>query len=111
MLVVKEAHYMDSKHSIALVIGVLCVLVACSSRAAYGAPPSDPCSLLTQSQVSAVLGVQVGEGRRVAPTLCEWAIPGATPSLTQKKVTVILLTERGFAAAKMPVGQGTTKIP
>jgi hypothetical protein len=102
---------MDSKRSIALVIGFLCVLTACSSRAAYGAPPSDPCSLLTQSQVSAVLDVQVGEGRRVAPTLCEWAIPGEAPSIRQKKVTVTLESERGFAAAKMPVGHGTTKVP
>jgi hypothetical protein len=38
---------MDSKYSIALVIGVLCILTAFSSRAAYGALPSDPCSLLT----------------------------------------------------------------
>jgi hypothetical protein len=102
---------MDSKHSIALAIGVFCVLIGCSSHAAYGAPPSDPCSLLTQSQVSAVLGVQIGEGRRVAPTLCEWAIPGEAPSIRQKKVTVIIETEPGFAAAKIPVGHGTTKVP
>jgi hypothetical protein len=102
---------MDSKHSIALVIGALFVLIAGTSRPAYAAPPSDPCSLLTQSQVSAVLGVQVGEGRRVAPTLCEWAMPGASPSLSQKKVTITLQTEQGFAAAKMPVGGALTKVP
>ena len=105
---------MDSKHSMALVVGVFCVLAACGARPAYSAPPSDPCSLLTPSQVSAVLGVQVGEGRRVAPTLCEWAIPGESPSTRQKKVTVSILTpggERRFAAAKMPVGRGVTKTP
>jgi hypothetical protein len=94
-----------------LAIGVLCLLIAGSSRAASAAPPSDPCALLSQAQVSAVLGVQVGEGRRVAPTLCEWAVPGEAPSIRQKKVTVIIVTAQGFAAAKMPVGQGTTKVP
>jgi hypothetical protein len=102
---------MDSKHSIALVIGALFVLIAGTSRPAYAAPPSDPCSLLTQSQVSAVLGVQVGDGQRVAPTLCEWAMPGASPSLSQKKVTITLQTEQGFAAAKVPVGGAITKVP
>jgi hypothetical protein len=103
---------MNSKHSIALVIGAIFVLIAYTSRPAYGAPPSDPCSLLTQSQVSTVLGVQVVEGRRVAPKLCEWARPGESPSLSQKKVTVTLLeSEQGFAYAKMPVGHGITKVP
>ena len=100
---------MGTKHSIHFIIAASCVLTACSPRAAFGAPPSDPCSLLTQSQVSAVLGVQVGEGRRVAPTLCEWAIPGEAPSIRQKKVTVTLESEQGFAAAKMPVGEGMAK--
>jgi hypothetical protein len=100
---------MNSKHLIPLVIGAIFVLRV----PAYGAAPSDPCSLLTQSQVSAVLGVQV-EGRRVAPTLCEWAIAGESPSIRQKKVTVSILTPAGeqrFAAAKMPVGRGVTKTP
>jgi hypothetical protein len=92
-----------------LTIGVLCLLTAFSSRAAYGAPPSDPCSLLAQAQVSAVLGVQVGDGRRVAPTLCEWAIPGEAPSLSQKKVTLTLQDAQAFAYAKMPVGHGIIK--
>jgi len=94
-----------------LVIGIFFVLTPWSSRAAYGAPSDDPCSLLTQAQVNSVLGVQVGAGRRVAPTLCEWAIPGEAPSLRQKKVTVTIESEQGFAAAKMPVGHGTTKVP
>src|ERR1700730_18293836 len=104
---------MDSKRSSALVVGVLTALAAYGSRLAFSAPPSDACSLLTPSQVSAVLEVQV-EGRRVAPTLCEWAIPGESPSIRQKKVTISILTpggEQRFAAAKMPVGRGVTKTP
>ena len=101
---------MNSKRSLALVIGVLCVLAACSSRAAYGAPASDPCSLLSQAQVSAVLGVQVREGRLVVPKLCEWAASGP-PSINTKKVTITLQDARAFAYAKMPVGHGITKVP
>jgi hypothetical protein len=104
---------MSSKYMTPLVIWAMFVLRA----PADGAAPSDPCSLLTKSQVSAVLGVQV-ESRLVAPTLCEWAIPGEPPSIRQKKVTVSILTpggERRFAAAKMPIGaaggRGITKTP
>lgn len=57
---------MESKHSTALAIGLLCVLTVCSSGAAYGAPPSDACSLLTQAQISAVFGVSVEAGQRLS---------------------------------------------
>jgi hypothetical protein len=102
---------MYSQPKTAAVLGVIFILGAAYSPSACATPPNDPCSLLTQSQVSTVLGVQVGEGRRVAPKLCEWAIPGESPSLSQKKVTVTLVSEQGFAAAKMPVGSGITKVP
>jgi hypothetical protein len=101
---------MNSKHSISLVLGALFVLVACNSQPAFGAPPSDPCSFLTQAQVSAVLGVQVGEARRVVPKLCEWSAPGPI-GLSTKKVTVALESEQGFAYAKMPAGHGIAKVP
>jgi hypothetical protein len=100
---------MSSKQLIPLVVGAIFVL----RLPAHGAAPTDPCSLLTKSQVSAALGVPV-ESRLVAPTLCQWAIPGEAPSIRQKKVTVSILTpggERQFAAAKMPVGHGVTKTP
>ena len=102
---------MDSKRSIAWVIGVLCLLAACDSRAAYGAPPSDPCSLLTPEQVSAVLGAQVGPGKRIAPTLCGWR-PAGQPAGKAKSVMITLLDARGFAATKMQLNvKGITKVP
>jgi hypothetical protein len=101
---------MNLKTSTALVIGVLCVLAVCRSRPAYGAPPADPCTLLTQPQVSAVLGASVGVGKRVAPTLCEWSAPGQPQTLSAKKVTVTLQDERAFAAAKTPVPDGRARI-
>ena len=100
---------MNWKRSIALVIGAFCVLASGSFRAAYGAPPN-PCSLLTQAQVSAVLGVQVGEGRLVVPKMCEWDASGA-PSMNAKKVAITLQDAQAFAYAKMPVGHGMTKTP
>ena len=101
---------MDSKLSTSLVVGAVFVFVGYASRPAYGAPPSDPCSLLTQSQASAVLGAQVAEGRRVATKLCEWASLGA-PGLNAKKVTITFETAQSFANSKAPVGHGITKAP
>jgi hypothetical protein len=60
--------------------------------------------------VSAVLGVQVGEARRLVPTLCEWSAPGPI-GLNTKKVTVNLASKQGFADAKMPADHGITKVP
>ncbi len=102
---------MGLKRSIAWVIGVLCLFVACDSRAAYGAPPSDPCSLLTPAQVSAVLGVQAGPGKRLASTLCDWRMP-AQPGMKAKSVIITLLDARGFAATKTQLNvMGITKVP
>jgi hypothetical protein len=51
---------MRSKHSVILLIALISfTLTFCGTPAAYGAPPSDPCSLLTQAQASAVFGVNV----------------------------------------------------
>jgi hypothetical protein len=99
---------MNSKHSIALVIGALFVLVACSSRPAYAAP--DPCSLLTQAQVSAALGVEVGAGRLVVPKLCEWTAAGQSTA-GAKRLLVTLQDPRTFVYAQMQVGHGITKTP
>jgi hypothetical protein len=100
---------MDKKHSIPFVIVSLFILFVCGSRAAYAAP-TNPCSLLTPAQVSAVLGVNVGEGQHPASTLCEWSVPGQSGPGT-KRVTVTIQDPRAFEYAKMPVGGGITKTP
>ena len=101
---------MDSKHSMALVTGLLCFLI-CSSRSAYGAPSSDPCSLLTPAQISAVLGLNIAAGKPLGTKSCDWTAPGQPIGINAKKVTVTLLDEQGFAHAKMPVNfKGITKI-
>jgi hypothetical protein len=101
---------MHSKYSTALVIAAFYILT-CTSRAAYAAAATtDPCTLLTQAQVSAALGVDVAPGQHVAKTACQWSAPGpSTPNA--KKLTLTLQDPRAFAYAKMPVGHGVTKTP
>lgn len=97
--------------SYSLAFAVFCLLATFGSRPAYAAPPVDPCSLLTPSQVGDVLGVSVGPGQKVAAKLCQWAAPGQTTGPKLKKVLVTLQDERAFTYAKMPVGHGITKTP
>jgi len=101
---------MDSKHSMALVTGLLFFLTVCSSRSAYGAPSSDPCSLLTPAQISAVLGLNVSAGKPLGTKSCDWTVPGQPMGINARRVTVTLLNEQAFAYAKMPVNfKGITK--
>ena len=53
---------MRAQRSTAGVIGMLTVLALAAPRLASGAP-ADACSLLTQAQVAAALGVTVGAGQ------------------------------------------------
>jgi hypothetical protein len=100
-----EGKEMNAKHVVAVIAAGAAVL----SAPCYAAAERDPCSLLTPAQVGAVLGTQVGEGKRLASLLCEWT--DSTPG-SRKKVDLTLISERGFEAAKTPVGGGLiTKTP
>ena len=102
---------MKSRYSIALLCGALAVCAACISQTAYGAPPTDACSLLTQAQVSAALGVNVGPSQHlVGPKMCVWPSPGHSGPKS-KRASLELKDPRAFAYAKMPVGHGITKTP
>jgi hypothetical protein len=101
--------YMAWRYSIAFaVFGLIATL---GSRATYAAPPADPCSLLTASQVGDVLGVSVGPGQKVGGKLCQWSAGGQPAGPNGKKVLLTLQDERAFTYAKMPVGHGITKTP
>jgi hypothetical protein len=95
---------MGWKHLPRAIIAASAVCAASS----HAATQMDPCSLLTSAQVDDVLGTQVGPGKHLASLVCEWteSRPGS-----QKKATVTLLTERGFAAAKTQIGGSITKTP
>lgn len=75
--------------------------IVCSLPPAYAV--SDPCSLLTQAQVSTTLGTNVNPAKGVAPRLCEWSAPNQPNSMNGKKVTVLLKDERTFQSAKSPI--------
>src|SRR5579872_5048663 len=92
---------------------------AASVGTACAAPPNDACSLLTQEQVTAVLGVSVGAGVKVVPNssaLCGWDVPGEK-SFNRKRVVLNIYTQMGsltpvqrFNNAKTPIA-GITKVP
>ena len=89
--------------------GVAFLLFAGGWRA-YGAPPADPCSLLTAPQVSAALGAAASEGKRVATSLCQWDAPGRNGGT--QKVSLTLGNAQRFAMAKMPINDPRiTKTP
>ena len=93
---------MNSKlKSIAVIVAVF-FLAMCLSAPAYAAPPTDPCSLLTQAQVSTVLGTDVEPGKRVAPTMCGWSAQKPNSS-NAKKVALLISNANAFGFAKTPV--------
>jgi hypothetical protein len=83
------------------------------------APLTDACALLTQAQVSQVLGVAVGAGQRISPnnaSICGWEIPG-DKGTDRKRVLLSIYTQIGhltpvdrFNNAKKPI-EGITKEP
>jgi hypothetical protein len=67
--------------------------------AASAQSSSDACSLLTQAQVSAAVGAQVGAGAYVMPTFkttCTWTAPG-------KIVTLMTESTSAFQSGKTPI--------
>ena len=67
---------MNAKGRSALAAGFVGILVACTVRTATAQAPTDACKLLTQAQVSHVLGVNVGAGAAIGKTGCGWEASG-----------------------------------
>jgi hypothetical protein len=72
---------MSLKTTVALSIGVFLILFTCASAFAAG---DDACSLLTQTQVSSVLGVSVGVGQHPSD---ETHVPPANPAIDRLACT------------------------
>lgn len=75
------------------------VAIAAPHRALAGTP-TDACSLLTPAQVSAVLGVPIGQGERLvatSPKLCGFGGAGA-----DKRVVLTIATAEMFDHEKHP---------
>jgi hypothetical protein len=72
----------------------------------------DACALLTTAQVTTALGTTVETGKPIVqsnPRICGWAPPGG-PKIDGKKLTVSMLTTRGFELGKTPM-EGIEKVP
>lgn len=110
---------MNPKMRVALFLGALFVFAVCSARAAYAAPPTDACSLLTPAQVTAVLAVSVGAGEKILPNstaMCGWEVPGQK-GMDRKRAVLSIYTQIGsltpvqrFNYVKTPI-KGITKVP
>jgi hypothetical protein len=77
----RENNDMALKTTVALTIGAFLMLFTCTSAFAAG---DDACSLLTQTQVSSVLGVSVGVGQRPSD---EMHIPPLNPAIDRLACT------------------------
>lgn len=83
---------------------VLMAGVLLCPRAAFAAAP-DPCSLLTDSQVSSALGVATGAGKSTGK-ICRWAVPGGKPGVSPALV-LTLQDAKAFDFAKAPTKSPT----
>ena len=84
-------------------LSIVFVASLCSAHVAYG--ETAPCSLLTQDQVSTIIGSSVGAGSPIATTGCSWTTKGA-PRVT---LSISMQSEKMFAAAKSSAPPNTTK--
>ncbi len=78
--------------------------------AAAAPPPAPPCSLLTQAQVDAALGVSAKPGTGSAK-ICNWAEPTGSPG-RKKSVVLTIQDAKAFDFAKAPTtSPNTVKTP
>jgi hypothetical protein len=92
---------MPSSISVAAVVAAVFIVGSAITPSANAAPSDDACSLLTQAQVSAAVGVPVGAGRYQGPDkkVCAWNRTGnATEGA--KFVTLLLQGLDAFQAGK-----------
>lgn len=87
-------------------------IIACSLglTAMWGASPAalaslgEPCSLLTQQQVSAAVGMSVAGGSAISSIACDWEGPAGS----KVRVTIALWPATAWASMKAPL-PNTTK--
>jgi hypothetical protein len=91
---------MKSISRLPVILGMFVALLGVSPRANAADPPKDPCSVLTQEQVSAALGVKAAPGKQVVPTLCAWEVLGQPSGMRSKKLTVGFLKAAAWEQTK-----------
>lgn len=102
---------MNSKLKVRAVVGTFFALVLCNCQPAYaGGPAADPCSLLTEAQVSAVLAIDVDPPKRLAPTMCGWSAKQSNSS-NNKRVALLISNANAFGFAKTPLVSSESSAP
>jgi len=96
---------MNPKARLVLVVVLFGAFVSVGSRAAYGAPPRDACSLLTVAQVGAALGVPVSPNTPDPKKLCLWSGAGG------KSATLTIWDLAAFPSAKPAAVAGIVVTP
>ncbi len=102
---------MFSKSGLAALTIAISAFTVVPTRSAVAAPSDDACALVTQAQVSAVLGVSMGAGSHVTPTFvktCTWTATGGDTKGV-RILTISLQPGDSFAGAKnmMEMAQAT----
>jgi len=95
---------MDTRKSSLLLHAILFVVLLSGSQPAYSQPA--PCTLLTQSQVSSVVGGKVDAGSPIANTGCSWS--ATSPKVM---VTVSMQSMKMFEGTKSSNVPNMTKTP
>jgi len=101
---------MCAKNSLIVFTTAMFVFAMAAVSLASAEPPEDSCKLLTQAQVTAVLGVSMGAGSHVPPTFlktCTWA-PAGGANQNVKYVTVSYQSADSFGATKSLAQQTET---
>lgn len=90
-----------------------CLAGVLGGRSVHAAPP-DACKLLSAAQISAVLGIKVGEGKPASPSnnkLCQWDAP-VLAGKDRKGVALALQSpSQASANAATPAGHRIVKTP
>jgi hypothetical protein len=94
---------MGSRNFSAFLLPGFFVAYLCCPQLAFG--DTAPCDLLTQNQVSGVVGTSVGAGSPIASTGCSWQAAGKS----KVTVTVSMQSEKMFAGAKTGAAPNMTK--
>ena len=95
---------MNSTHSKLLSIGIVCAAIAGSAGTAWAQGATQPCALLSQPQISSVIGANVDPGQPIGDTGCQWMAakqPGA-------RATIQLWDASAFGGMATPI-PGVTK--
>ena len=99
---------MALKNRMIIILSVTVVIAAGESRASPALAPSDPCSPVTQTEVSAVVGVTVGPGEKITPKACQWMWTNNTTSTVRVTLQFLDAQDLGDMRAGLP---GIKKTP